>query len=407
MRCDSLSSKAIVTAIFVFIAIPLACAVNVKQKPDQEKNVTSLEIVNKRMYSDDQNTSFINQSRRIKGEPVWERTIDVQEMSPPVHLAIFDSNLVVRYPSVLEVWDKQKGRGIWRSDVMPNADVEIKQQGVVTLNHAGMYELLGMDKKIASSYLLPFLSAETILKYSRQEGNLFKYVYQSLPIPTSDPEDEYSGSVITFNRYDNSTENLEWEFEKEGVVVAVLESRKYEQYAICAQDNLYLFAVNNAADSGVTNIPFEDILSCSVDLQDQLLVVGRQKDDKEYFFKIFSFTGKQLSQFPLTKTGISTQPPVIAPDGSVYFVVKNSLHNFKNGQLHWKSDVKASGAGVYITVLADSSLLIGAGMTLLHYSPDGKVMTKVALKDNVTTRPVMDSNGMVYIGYKNGIAAIQ
>ena len=68
----------------------------------------------------------------------------------------------------------------------------------------------------------------------------------------------------------------------------------------------------------------------------------------------------------------------------------------EEGKCLWQHEIKGEAVRS-ATALADGSLLVAAGKTLIHLDPAGKLLFLVAVDKDITAPPVVDAEGGIYV----------
>jgi len=366
----------------------------------KERKVEQPILINARRYSDELNSSCLQVSGRLKGERVWRQKTGLDEPVPPTQFAIKDAFLIAVYPSRIIVMSRDSGQLSWSRGTLRNFFFDLKPEGMVDVDHAGYYGILGLDKKIVNKMSLPFVDTNTVLAFSRKLGDEMVYAYKTLPEP-GEPGGSHLGPSFTFKRVNIKKDKFLWQFIREEDLLDVLFSEKDRRMCICTHRDAYLFLIDTISDAGVRSIHLEEIVSCALDHHGNLLLVGRQEKEKHLSLKQYTMQGVAGWNLAMEKLEFLRQPPASSPDGKIYILTGRMLRCIDKGHVSWSFELPSTLS--LITVLKDGSILASSGSTLIQISHDGKEMLRVSIDENITTRPVMDENGHVYIGGVKGI----
>jgi outer membrane protein assembly factor BamB len=82
---------------------------------------------------------------------------------------------------------------------------------------------------------------------------------------------------------------------------------------------------------------------------------------------------------------------------------------FDKGNLLWQKPAPPAQFGQYITILGDNSLLVVGGNEIDHWDRDGNPRFEVVLDEGeqITTPPVIDAKGRIYVGTFSGIYCLE
>jgi outer membrane protein assembly factor BamB len=195
--------------------------------------------------------------------------------------------------------------------------------------------------------------------------------------------------------------DVRWEFvmppEPRGVAITEDGARLYIAY----RKSLYSLPIEAMSEDEVTVTEFADIQSLATDGKGNALVVDVVDDATE--LKQIKPDGSVGWTTTFDNSDVSFQPAASTPDGIVYIVVHNTLHQVQDGELRWSYPLKAKTSDIKITVLSDNSVLVAAGTALVHVSNTGEEILTKWLDVTIRTRPIMDENGRVYFGADDGI----
>ncbi|MHC4862514.1 MAG: outer membrane protein assembly factor BamB family protein [Planctomycetota bacterium] len=105
-----------------------------------------------------------------------------------------------------------------------------------------------------------------------------------------------------------------------------------------------------------------------------------------------------------TDRWVTDQPP-IRPDSQRVYALTNVLA-IEQGNLLWEYEVKdeilRQGSS-----LADGSILVTAGKTIVHLDRDGKQLLSVSLENEILTPPVVDTEGNIYVATASHLVKIK
>jgi hypothetical protein len=381
----------------------------------QEGTVADKLIINGRFFGDDQRTASINQSGAIAGNIIWEKP-NAPEGNPmaPMHLAIYDTLLIEKNQGGVNVRDRKRGEPGWSRELYANFAFNLDGEGLTTLDGAGYVEILGMDQKIIRHFRLPFLKTRTFLHFIHAQGDTFSYVFLLQPKPTSKPGEEGSGPQFSFIRFSLKENNVLQEFVRKELINSVARANDGSFVCVASPAALYIIDGGPSGEKDVREIPMSEIFSCSIDHDNNIVIIARElpeneKEEPDKNLLLISLTreGQENWRYPLGESLTLSQPPVLVPDGSIYLVDKSDLYCISGGEQKWKMTLPIPPGSAFLTGLADNSVLVAGGLTLVEVSPDGEELARMAVKDSVTCRPVMDENERVYLGTQSSVLCIE
>lgn len=378
----------------------------------QEGKMDEAIFLNTKIYGDTQNTSYLDVAKKLKGTKAWEQeTVLGKNPMPPRTIALTKTHLIISYGPVFDVRDRMSGRPLWHREVFSNYAFDLKKEGLVTLDQAGYYEIINLEGHPSKKLSLPFLGSKTFLFMSQRLDGSMIYSYQTSPSPVSEPGQKAQGPFWTFIRLNVEPRNIEWEFVGQGFALDALLDKSLSFVCIPRTTEIYLLDPKANSEAGVRIVPFEEVVSCALDHQGNVLLVEHQeyREDREerFILKMIRRNGSPGWEVSLGRAALTGQPPASHPDGTVYIMEKNELLCFKEGKEIWNHGLFAEPGKAWITVLKDGSALVAAGVFFYHISRQGKELCKVQFDDPVTCRPVMDESGRVYMAGVRKIFCIQ
>jgi hypothetical protein len=187
--------------------------------------------------------------------------------------------------------------------------------------------------------------------------------------------------------------------------------------ALVTGDNARVVLLNTA--SGVTvfdiatgktadsfEVPKAGFLQASLDRRDRLIVALYDAKAQPQL-DCYSLSGEQIWSCPLppAERRAYRQPPAVDGDNRVAYIWGDTLLVVADGTILWRHAVPATRFVPYVTIMGDNSLLIASGNALLHLDKDGGLLFEIYLKPEVsmTTPPVVDAAGRVYVGTTAGV----
>ena len=121
----------------------------------------------------------------------------------------------------------------------------------------------------------------------------------------------------------------------------------------------------------------------------------------------YSLAGEMIWSCPLppAERRAWRQPPAVDDDNRIAYIWGDTLLLIADGTILWRRDIPATRFVPYVTILGDNSLLLAAANALLHLDKDGNLLFETYLKPDIsiTTPPVVDAAGRVYVGTTAGV----
>ncbi|HUV31420.1 MAG TPA: hypothetical protein VMY05_10075 [Acidobacteriota bacterium] len=372
----------------------------------EETTVAEVLTINTNRFADLQNSSFLPVSGRITGNEVWfSPSMDTGRMRIPACLGLHGDVLVAGYGTLLVGVRRQDGPALWAHTITGNHAFMMNERGIVTLNHAGFFVLRDFEGETVEKKYLAMVTRETFLHFFAEVGEETVFCFQTYPKPVNKPGMQVELPRTAFIRYIPDHRDIRWYFERRETCLDALISRDLARVYIAVYDKLYSFPTDAASEDSVVTVEFTRIASLSVDHSGKALVVDMTEEGTE--LKQVAADGQIEWTVPLGTLPVSPQPPASSPDGYVYIVSGNVLHQIKDGAILWSRPLPAGPDEILYSVLADNSVLAAAGQALVHVSDRGEeIMAKMMLSP-IGTRPLMDEQGRVYLGGADGIRCLQ
>jgi hypothetical protein len=378
-----------------------------KNENDTAEDVTVNETatINGRLFADPQNSSSLPVSGRISGDEVWFAPSVDPAGRQPLALGLHGENLVVSYGNLLAILNRRDGTPQWSNQIKGNHAFMLEEGGIVTLDHAGFFHLIGYDGQLKEELFLANVGNDTYLHFLQRADSVAVLCSEQFETPTSTPEDNPLPPVSRFVHYLPETMDVRWEYVLPPKLVGLVISRDGTHMYIADATRLFSFPTDGLSDDVVTEIEMTQIVSLAADGEGNGLVVDIAEDSTE--IKQVKPDGTVGWTAKLEGWDVSRQPVASAPDGGVYVAAANTLYRIRDGRIEWSYRLAAATEDIAITVLNDNSVLAAAGQALVHVSESGEEIITKWLDTPITTRPIMDENGTVYYGGSDGIHCLR
>lgn len=171
-----------------------------------------------------------------------------------------------------------------------------------------------------------------------------------------------------------------------------------------SQVTVFEAASGKAVDSFV--VAKAGFQQASLDRRDRL-IVSLYDDKAQPQAACYTLTGEMVWSCPLppAERRAWRQPPAVDGDNRVAYIWGDTLLLIADGTILWRREIPATRFVPYVTILGDNSLLLAAGNGLWHLDKDGGLLFETYLKPEVsiTTPPVVDGSGRVYVGTTAGV----
>ena len=152
--------------------------------------------------------------------------------------------------------------------------------------------------------------------------------------------------------------------------------------------------------------PLEPLVDWSGDSAGILCITGYH-DDRKTLLAI-SLDGQEKWRWTDVENPdrwVAAQPP-IRSGRRVYALTSNRVLAIEQGRLLWEYQVK-QGPAKHGSSLADGSVLVTAGRTLVHVDPSGNERFSVSVDKDILSMPVADAAGDIYVATATHLVKIK
>lgn len=364
------------------------------------------------MFADHQFTSYQSQKADGSGAKVWfAATTTPGNPAPPRTILLLPDGLAVVYQDRLERRSPD-GKVSWTQEHEGGLGAFVAEGRFYFRNQD--YGLAAVDASgnlVIDDFFLPNSTDMGWLMtvVPRQDG---KFLVQAMnrameeTAMDSDATDEYSLILMGQDAYDDWVYFLHYEGEclpgavtRDGKQIVVANSR----------GKVVVFDVDDGTPQESFELEETEICQMSLDREENLVLTTFDIQGKG---KLASYTrqGDLVWEIPLAHepTGDFQQPPAIDGDNRVLYAVGGELLVVDQGKLVWKKMIPTAPL-TYLTVLGDNSVLVATGGVLSHFDGDGNELFTRLLDPAgiITTPPVVDDVGRVYVGTVEGIHCLK
>jgi len=377
--------------LFILIIISLLFC----EKNTWEDQLSSKNLVNYKIYSNDQNNSYLPYDSKYSFELKWQKpNLFSGDQLIPLHIALKDSLILIWYGSRIDLRSKVDGESLWKNEILPIAEFDLKEEGLITIDNFGYYKIINLENRDSEKFSLPFLSIQSRLLFSERNGEAISYCYQAIPTPTNSPGDNFSGPEFIFSKFLPDKRKFIWQFVRNEIVKAVLRTTDKKTTLIVTEDNIYNFDSEATSDKHVKNIKFSKIIGASLNHSEDLLLYI-ENEEKKVELKNVTLEGNIIWSYTLENVP-SFQPPASHPEGNIYIVSGNNLECIRDGKRTWSFQLPSTPGKALITIIKDASVLVSSELFLLHISIEGDLLSKNLFDFPITCRPVIDSDGNIF-----------
>jgi outer membrane protein assembly factor BamB len=366
------------------------------------RNMSNKNVINKRIFSDLQNRSYLPYSGAISDEEIWlvkASSIFLDQI--PIHLSIYSKNLIACYGNGFASLSIFNGKERWTREITNHSSINIDEIGISIIDGNLFHRILDFNGELGKKITLPFLSNYIHLLYADLSDDLSFIIFNRYPGPSFPPESH--GFVVS--SFQNKNNKILWRYSFEENVNMLAVSSDNRKIYLSTNNKIYILPLNARFEKEIELLSFSNIISFSLNEKNDLLII--EKDDKLYFIKEIHIEGNTVWEVEIPDISTIQQSPALSPDGVVYYVAGKLLYCISNGEVLWTTELMPAPCDTYLTVLADNSVLVASMNVLYHFSSEGNILAKINNPFVITCRPIMDEMGNVYIAGRGWIRCLR
>lgn len=374
-------------------------------------------IVNVSKFGDGASSCSLPFQLHLQGENVWsQRNLPQDNPQFPLQISIVDNTILVLYSNgIIGAFSPSDGKALWNRYGAPRMQMLFSGNRTVLLDNGSRFSLLDMKNKTEEFYRLPFVS-DGLLWYFQISKSEIQYVYSKQPQMTSGPSMQPNGPSMSYLRYAVSDDDNEFRCEiiRQGFLLNVLSNADKSIIYLVNDKVVYLIGADSENDAKVKEIVLNEIKGAGLDKKGNICLTGRSilkiKKTEQIRDGLFCFdkNGKELWYIPISDDFSGFQPPAVQFDGTVYLIAGGSLKKINTGKIEpvnpdinpveWSFDLPCVSDDAFISILADMSVLVAAGQSLLHIDKDCNLIKQMVFTEKLVCRPVADGNGNIFVG---------
>jgi hypothetical protein len=206
-----------------------------------------------------------------------------------------------------------------------------------------------------------------------------------------------------------SYKDIDWSVKYEGIALPGLITADGKKVVVLDQsDRIMVFDIATGKQLSSIEIKGAGFVRASLDQTDNIIAYCWDAEDRK---KLCSYTlqGALNWEYPLggRDTRVAAQPPALTTTGQALIIVDSLLLLVADGNKLWERPVPPA-AVQYMTVLGDNSVLVTAANVLTHFGNEGQdqFLFRLPVDEVITTPPVIDDKGRIYLGTTKGIYCI-
>ncbi len=364
-----------------------------------------------KIYADYQQSSCQSQTARIAGKQVWLTPNPKAEGMPsPLLVVVSEPGLTVQYETqVMHLdlngtiqWTKP---GETSPPVLADAD-NIYFRGI----DGNLHGVDSKGKELFDEFLIPNCFSRGGLVAVMPVGDDF-FILQTYnlakEVEIDYPPDEDNYSIVLTSP--TSDLNWKWLHKYEGLALPGLATNDRKKFVLLDnRSRVMVFDTDSGERLDFFEVQGAVFVGASIDRKDNLIIAMDAGDEGRKLCS-YNLSGELNWEYALPPGGEwSHQPPAIDGNNRVYFLSNNGLLAIDDGRLAWTAPVPA-GSTQYLTILGDNSIIVVGGIEIDQFDPDSKELLAVELADGaiITTPPVVDNKGRLYLGTRTGIYCLE
>lgn len=364
-----------------------------------------------KIYADYQQTSFQSQTSAVSGTRVWLEPIpDAAGGQRPLLIVLTEAGLTVQFESRL-IRLGYDGKKVWEAACDPGLPVLAQGSNFFFRGIDG--DLHGFDdggKELYEEFPIPnCFDLGGVAAVMPLGGDDF--LIQTFNRP-EEVERGYPPEKDDYNLMVTGPESgvdWKWLHQFEGKALPGVASRDGKKFVLLNdRSQVLIFDIEKGEQTERFTVEGASFIDVGVDREDNLIIPLKTIEGER---KLCSYTpsGQLNWEYALPPgTGWPHQPPAVDTDNRVYYIFNNTLMVIDKGELQWQQTVPSADIR-YLTILGDNSVLVAGGIEIDHFDREGKELLALELDEGevITTPPVVDNKGRLYIGTVTGIYCLE
>ena len=344
-------------------------------------------------FADYQRNSFVPLEPRVAGTLAWSKgwfEINPRLQIIPQDLLLSGRYVGIRAGTVLLLLD-DRGTFVRSAAIGENTPVVFGGKTFACLNQSFLLEYTDFDGTPRLEMKeFPAMGAFTRLILFRPTENDFLAATHF----TGGPRRE----TPHFSIYRMKIEEVDrqWSYGGDGGLDQVLLTSDEKTLVMVRENQVTTFNAENGAITGGFETGYTDLLSASLDLEDNAVMIGRT-DSGGWALKKTDLTGWEIWEHNLSGPK-SFQPPACGPDDRVYVADGIKVICLAGGKTLWEKIFP--GGHPLITIGAGNAAVVLDGGTLYVLDAAGETSARLALTESGETfeaAPVIDAGGRIFV----------
>lgn len=413
MRTDTASRLLLLMGmigVIIFVVCEFFVQVSLAQSlPSVQGTREKIVTIYPKIFADYQQSSFQNQTTKAVGHRLWLLpNPDSSQKDFPAAIIVAESGLTVQYG------DRFRQIGFdgtmkWEMPNDPGIPVFVGDTVVYFRGTNHFLQGVTFDKKtVLTDFTIPRCRDRggVPMVQARGDNHFLIQTFNMAPEVIVDSPPEPPDYNLMLMGPEGHTD-CDWMREFEGnALPALVTSDNARVVLLNAASGVMVFDIVTGKTMNSFEITKAGFQQVSLDRRDRF-VVSLYDAKAQPQLACYSLSGKAIWSCPLPSAERRDfrQPPAVDSDNRIAYIWGDTLLAIAEGTVRWRHVVPTTSFVPYITVLGDNSLLLAAGNTLWHLNRDGKLLLEICLEpeEQVTTPPVIDSRGRIYVGTTAGV----
>ncbi len=344
-----------------------------------------------------QRNSFVPVEMKSKWKPLWSKMyIEINEnlVLTPYATLVHENRIGVTSGNDLIIYSSD---GTFQSQTPLNsaAGVLFGKNLFSYLNPS--YQLTAMDyegNQFGLDESIPFLSDWAGAIYILPGLDKVQAVVQFSGGPMREPQKYYIYNYLW------EDDDFDWINEFDGRISFAMPSNDNDRIIIIKDSEVVIFNSKDGKNSGSFNFEIGTVLTASLDLNDNLLLLSEQTKENttKRAYRAFDLEGNILWSYDVTEPS-ENQPAACGSDGRVYIIDGIQLICLEKGTTKWTTLLKPAEKN-WLTVTADNHAVVINGSLLALFAPDGeKIFERLITKtdEQFYAPPALDKEGHIFV----------
>ncbi|MDD4051139.1 MAG: hypothetical protein PHR28_04465 [candidate division Zixibacteria bacterium] len=362
-----------------------------------------------KIFADYRQSSFQTQTTSAAGDQLWlTPNPDTSMANVPRVIAVAAAGLIVQYGDRFRMIGLD-GTVKWEMTNDPGVPAFVADTAIYYRATNRFLQGVTFDKRtVLTDFAIPRCRDRggVPMVQARGDNHFLIQTFNAAPEVIVDSPPEQPDYNLMLMGPDGLTD-WDWMREFEGTALpALVTSDNVKAVLLNTTSLVTVFDIATGKTIDSFEVPKAGFLQASLDRRDRLVVAlyGAKAQPQ---LDCYSLSGDLVWSCPLSpaERRAYRQPPAVDGDNRIAYIWGDTLLVVAEGTVLWRHAVPAGRFVPYVTVLGDNSLLLAAANALVHLDKDGVLLFETYLKPEVaiTTPPVVDTAGRVYVGTTAGV----